>query len=193
MAGILGLEKKADIKNSYVFPAYGEMAERINSFDWSETSLGPIAEWSSKLLIAVENMVQSPAPSVILWGEDGTTIYNDAYSDFAGARHPELLGSRCEEARPEAAEFIQNVRKKCLKGESLSYQALPFKVYRNNRPEDIWMDLHCSPIRNASGKPAGVLIINMETTHYIKTEQALKESEERLRRIVEGSNPPLNG
>jgi len=33
-----------------------------------------------------ELIVHSPAPIVLLWGEDGYMIYNDAYSYFAGRR-----------------------------------------------------------------------------------------------------------
>ena len=50
-------------------------------------------------------MLQSPVPIVTLWGEDGVMIYNDAYSVFAGGRHPCLLGSKVREGWPEVADF----------------------------------------------------------------------------------------
>jgi hypothetical protein len=36
-------------------------------------------------------------------------IYNDAYSVFAGDRHPVLLGSKVLEGWPEVADFNANV------------------------------------------------------------------------------------
>ncbi len=33
----------------------------------------------------------------MLWGEPGIMIYDDAYAVFAGARHPQLLGSPVRE------------------------------------------------------------------------------------------------
>ena len=36
-------------------------------------------------------------------------IYNDAYSVFAGARHPVLFGSKVREGWPEVADFNDNV------------------------------------------------------------------------------------
>ena len=74
----------------------GDMAKRIRDYDWSQ-SLGPIAQWPQSLKTAVGLLVHSPTPIVLLWGEDGIMIYNDAYAQFAGRRHPELLGSKVRE------------------------------------------------------------------------------------------------
>jgi len=46
-------------------------------------------------------LLLSPTPIVLLWGERGTMIYNDAYSGFAGSRHPQLLGSDVRLGWPE--------------------------------------------------------------------------------------------
>ena len=35
-------------------------------------------------------------------------LYNDAYSVFAGGRHPHLLGSPVRQGWPEVAEFNDN-------------------------------------------------------------------------------------
>ena len=71
----------------------GETGELIRSFDWSRTSLGPIETWPQSLRTATAMLLASPVPIVMLWGPDGFMIYNDAYSVFAGGRHPQLLGS----------------------------------------------------------------------------------------------------
>jgi hypothetical protein len=43
-------------------------------------------------------------------------IYNDAYSHFAGKRHPTLLGSEVRKGRPEGADWNDNVIKVGLSG-----------------------------------------------------------------------------
>ncbi len=75
----------------------GEMGARIAAFDWSKTSLGPIGDWPQSLKTTTNLLLLSPVPIVLLWNEDGVMIYNDAYSGFAGARHPQLLGSKVRE------------------------------------------------------------------------------------------------
>jgi hypothetical protein len=84
-------------------PPSGEMGARIRSSDWSSTPLGPIDQWPQSLKSIVGFLVRSPLPIVLLWGPDGVMIYNDAYSAFAGGRHPRLLGSKVREGWPEVA------------------------------------------------------------------------------------------
>lgn len=165
----------------------GEMENRIRSFDWSVTSLGPIEMWPLCLKSAVNIVLQSLVPMIIVWEKEGWLIYNDAYSVFAGKRHPQLLGSKVEEGWPEVAEFNRNMLNAVLKGEKLSYQNQKLILYRNNVAEDVWMNLHYSPIMNDQGQPAGVLAIVFETTQGIlagkkqeEAEAALKTERQRL-------------
>ena len=129
----------------------GDMAHLIRAYDWSKTPLGPIHTWSGSMKTAVSIALHSPVPIVMLWGKDGTMIYNDAYSEFAGARHPALLGSAVEEGWPEAAEFNRNVLKQGFKGKTLSYKDLTLTLYRSGNAEDVTMDLNYSPVMDESG------------------------------------------
>ena len=159
----------------------GDMAHLIRAYDWSKTPLGPIHTWSGSMKTAVSIALHSPVPIVMLWGKDGTMIYNDAYSEFAGARHPALLGSAVEEGWPEAAEFNRNVLKQGFKGKTLSYKDLTLTLYRSGNAEDVTMDLNYSPVMDESGKPAGVMAIVVETTARVQAEKNQKEAEEALK------------
>ena len=75
------------------------------------TALGPIERWPQSLKTITGFLLRSPVPIVLLWGRDGVMIYNDAYSVFAGGRHPRLLGSKVREGWPEVADFNDNVMK----------------------------------------------------------------------------------
>src|ERR1700760_1882232 len=98
--------------NSDRFPfGGGEMGSLIQTRDWSGTSLGPISTWPQSLKTTVAILLRSPVPIVLLWGPDGIMIYNDAYSAFAGGRHPVLFGSKVREGWPEVADFNDNVMK----------------------------------------------------------------------------------
>jgi hypothetical protein len=134
----------------------GETGALIRAFDWSKTSLGPKSEWPQSLKTAVDILLQSPVPIVMLWGEDGIMIYNDAYSVFAGGRHPWLLGSKVLEGWAEVADFNANVMRVGLSGGTLAYRDQHLVLYRNGAPEDVWMDLDYSPVLDEEGEPAGV-------------------------------------
>src|ERR1700742_4542813 len=99
----------------------GEMGRLIAAYDWSKTSLGPISSWPQSLTSVVGTILRSPIAIVTLWNDDGVMIYNDAYSEFAGGRHPDLLGSKVREGWPEVADFNDNVMKVCFAGGTLDY------------------------------------------------------------------------
>ncbi|WP_330208246.1 MULTISPECIES: ATP-binding protein [Pseudomonas] len=162
----------------------GEMAQRIRAFDWSTTDLGPIGAWPSSLTSAVQLMLASPIPMVMLWGRAGYMIYNDSYSVFAGGRHPYLLGAPVELGWPEVADFNRNVVDTCLAGGTLSYRNLPLELLRDGRPEQVWMDLYYSPVAGDDQQPAGVLAIVVETTEHMISERLRQELTHNLEQRV---------
>ncbi|SUD92385.1 Blue-light-activated protein [Ralstonia mannitolilytica] len=163
----------------------GEMAQRVLAFDWSATELGPIDAWPHSLRAAVQMVLASPVPLVMLWGKHGYMIYNDAYAGFAGGRHPYLLGCPVELGWPEVADFNRHVMEVCLAGGTLSYRDKELVLLRNGRPEDVWMDLYYSPLPDDDGNPAGVLAIVVETTERVLTERERQAAEQSLRQLTE--------
>jgi PAS domain S-box-containing protein len=149
----------------------GECAELISAKDWSETALGPIERWPASLRNATALLLRSKVPIVMLWGDDGIMIYNDAYSHFAGGRHPLLLGSKVREGWPEVAAFNDHVMRIGLAGETLHYKDHELTLHRDGRPERVWMDLDYSPVLDEAGEPAGVICILAETTERVAAER----------------------
>ncbi len=162
----------------------GEMAQRIRAFDWSSTELGPIDQWPCSLSSAVQMLLASPMPMVMLWGQVGHMIYNDSYSVFAGGRHPYLLGTPVELGWPEVADFNRNVLDTCLAGGTLSYRNLPLELLRDGRPEQVWMDLYYSPVADDDQRPAGVMVMVIETTEHVKSERMRQELTHNLEQRV---------
>lgn len=172
-----------------LFPAGGgEMGDLIRNFDWSRTSIGPLDGWPQSLKTTTNLLLLSPVPIVLLWGEDGVMIYNDAYSEFAGQRHPSLLGSKVREGWPEVADFNDNIMKVGLAGGTLAYRDQELVLTRRGMPEAGWMDLDYSPVVDESGRPAGVIAIVVETTERVLSERQMRASEGRLRALVDASS-----
>jgi hypothetical protein len=126
----------------------GEMGRRIAAYDWGTTPLGPIASWSESLRAIVAFVVHSPVPLVMLWGDEGTMLYNDGYSIFAGDNHPRILGCPVREAWPEVADFNDNVMKVGLAGGTLAYQcaAAQPRIATGQLRAPAWMNLDYSPV-----------------------------------------------
>lgn len=158
----------------------GEMAERIRAHDWASTPLGPISDWPQSLKTATGLVVASPVPIVMLWGPQGVMIYNDAYSVFAGGRHPQLLGSNVLEGWPEVADFNAHVMNVGLAGGTLAYKDQELTLHRHGRPEQVWMNLDYWPVPGEDGKPAGVIATVVETTERVAAERLQAATNERL-------------
>jgi PAS domain S-box-containing protein len=164
----------------------GEMARLIGEFDWSLTPMGPIAGWPQVVKSTLALILRSPLPIVTLWGETGVMLYNDAYAEFAGARHPDILGMDVLDAWPEAIDWNRKVMETAFhRGETLSVQDLELMLYRNGIGEPVWMNLDYSPVPNEDGTPAAVIAIVVETTAKVRAEQRLSGERERLKRMFD--------
>jgi PAS domain S-box-containing protein len=159
-----------------------EIARLIEANDWSG-SLGPISKWPISLKTTVGLLIHSPVPIVLLWGDDGIMIYNDAYSVFAGRRHPRLLGSKVREGWPEVADFNDNVMKVGLSGRPLVYKNQELTLHRSGKPEQVWMNLDYSPVFDESGRPAGVIAIVVETTEKVLAGRRIEAEQQRQKQM----------
>lgn len=163
----------------------GEAARLIAGLDWGATPLGPIAGWSSSLRYVTAMIVRSTRPIMVLWGEQGIMIYNDAFARIAGARHPRLLGQGIREGWPEVADFNEHVLATVFAGRSLAYCDQELVVRRNGEPERVWADLDYSPLLDDHGEPAGVLAIVTETTERVLAEGRTVAQLDRLQTMFD--------
>ena len=162
----------------------GETGCLIAAHDWSKTSIGAIPSWPAPLRTALNLLLRSPVPIVMLWNEDGVMLYNDAYSVFAGGRHPQLLGSRVREGWPEVADFNDNVMRVGLAGGTLQYKDQQLSLARRGKLEPAWMNLDYSPVLDENGKPAGVIAVVVETTERVLAERRAGEERARLQSML---------
>ena len=129
--------------------------------------------------------LSSPAPIVLLWGPQGTMIYNDPYGNFAGKRHPDLLGQDVRKAWPEAIDLNDKVMRVVMAGGSLRFKDQELVLNRCGSPEVCWIDLDYSPIYDEEGVPRGVIAIVVETTDRVLADRALQGERLRLATLFE--------
>jgi len=156
----------------------------LNEFDWAANPLGPIPDWPQSLKGAVRVMMAASTPMAMLIGPDGILVYNQAYAEFAGNRHPAIFGLPVAEAWPEIADFNRHKVEMGLRGESLILRDQELVLNRHGRLESGWMNLHYSPVLDEAGAPMGTLCIVHETTgHVIMAEERELVSQELSHRI----------
>ena len=163
--------------------APGAMGTLIAAFDWSRTALGPLADWPETLTTLLSLMLRSPVPMKLLWGTEGLMLYNDSYAAFAGARHPRILGQPAREAWPEAQAFNEHLLAQCLAGHALSFKDQEFVLPLADAPEQVWVNVDCSPVLDAAGTPVGAVAIVVDTSAKVRAERRVSSERERLQRM----------
>lgn len=114
------------------FPvADSPVAALIRAHAWSATPLGPVADWPASLRVTVDNMLMAPTPKFVVWSDALTLVYNDAYIQILGAKHPAALGQPMHTVWPEVWHDVAGLVKRALSGESLYCENMPFRLDRD--------------------------------------------------------------
>ena len=166
------------------FEGGGEMRARARAFDWSATSLGPVAAWSSTLATAVRMCMESPFPFNLWCGPDKLLIYNDAYRRVLGSKHPDALGRPGLEVWAEIREAVEPMFAHIDAGGAPIYaEDAPFVMSRagdGKAGELAYFTFGLSAIREPTGQIVGYFNPATETTRRIHAEKALAATTRRL-------------
>ncbi|WP_252088593.1 ATP-binding protein [Pseudomonas sp. MWU13-3659] len=151
----------------------GLMAERIRTHDWAATPLGPLDTWPDVLRTAVALCLASRFPQAVLWGDQLTTLHNDAFSAILGEK-PFALGRPFSEVWQEAWSEISHLAERALAGEAVYIEDFPLLIERHGNPERAYFTFCYSPIRDHEGKVVGMLDTVTETTTNVVANHRLK-------------------
>jgi len=163
----------------------GEMGERIRQKDWSTSSIGLPTTWPPSLRTATSILLNSQFPMFLWWGPDLITIYNDAYINIAGEKHPQLLGASGREMWAEIWDVIGPLADTVMnKGQSSWSEDQPLYLNRHGYIEETYFTFSYSPIPNEDGKIGGLFCACTETTEKVLAARRIKESEQNLRNII---------
>ena len=103
---------------------HGEMARLIRAHDWTSTALGPSNAWPAQLKALVQVILGSREPMFVAWGPELGFIYNDAYAEILGTKHPAALGARFRDIWNEIWVDILPLIDRAMAGEASYREAL---------------------------------------------------------------------
>ena len=152
----------------------GTMGSLIRSMDWSKTPLGPVEAWPQSLKTSVSICLNSRFPVLIWWGPELVKIYNDAYVELIGSKHPKALGCPGREVWPEIWVTIGPMLEGVMeRGEATWADDLLLMLERNGYAEECYFTFSYSPIRDESGGIGGIFTPVVETTEKVVGERRL--------------------
>ena len=162
----------------------GEMGVRMQAHDWSRSPLGPLEAWPAPLRMTVSLMLNSAFPMFIAWGQELGFIYNDAYAEILGNKHPAALGCPFEVIWSEIWSDINPLVQRAMAGEATFLADLPLRMMRRGHYEDTWFTFSYSPIREEDGRVAGMFCCCVETTAGVQSQADLADLNIDLERQV---------
>lgn len=160
----------------------GELGRLIREKDWTKTTVGDPSEWPQSLRTTISIILNSKFPMFLFWGPELVCFYNDAYRPSLGndGKHPHILGGKAEDYWQEIMHIIRPLIDQVLTtGESTWSEDQLIPIYRNGKIEDVYWTFSYSPVKDESGKPAGVFVTCTETTAQVLAMKSLEESNSR--------------
>lgn len=152
----------------------GEMGSRMRAMDWTKSPLGPPNGWSQALKTSVRIMLTSRQPMFVWWGKDLINLYNDAYRDILGGKHPQALGQPAATVWQEIWDQVGPRAQSAMLGNEGTYdEALLLIMERHGYPEETYYTFSYSPVPNDAGTTGGILCANTNDTQRIIGERQL--------------------
>lgn len=145
------------------------------TFDWSSTLLGPMDEWSYELRVTSNLIMGSPHPACLFWGPDFVCIYNEAYVELAGQKHPKLMGQRYEDGWAEVAPSILPTFRSAMNcGQATMKHDNRLFLNRNGFLEETVFSWSVVPIIGREGDVVGLYNAAFESTLRSVTERRMR-------------------
>lgn len=168
----------------------GKMGELIRAFDWSQTSLGDIEDWSPGLRNTVALILNNRFPMLLWWGSEYISIYNDAYIPVLGTKHPWGLGKAVKECWSEIWDILQPLIDRPFGGgEATWMDDISLLINRKNFTEETHFTIAYSPVPDATaaGGIGGVLATVNEISESViekRQMETLKELGKNLSSVL---------
>ncbi len=161
------------------------MGQLLRSHDWERSPLGPPATWTRELQTIVDLMLGSKFPMFVAYGPQLGLLYNDAYAEVLGAKHPASLGRRFEEVWSEIWDEILPIIEDAMQGRSTFHENLPLEMNRKGYLEKTWFTFSYSPVRDEAGLVRGMFCACTETTDQVLAELQLAAQHQRMRQMFQ--------
>jgi hypothetical protein len=125
----------------------GKVGALMRSHDWATSPLGDPATWPQSLRPVVGLLLESRFPMFVAWGKELGFLYNDAYADILGEKHPRALGRRFADIWSEIWPDISPLIASAMAGEATYREDLPLIMNRHGFDEQTWFTFSYSPVR----------------------------------------------
>lgn len=162
----------------------GDAGALMRRIEWASTPFGPPEAWPQSLRSAVSICLGTNFPIALYWGPELALVYNDAWSDIPGEKHPWAMGRPGREVWPEIWDAIGPLFESVQQtGEGVWQEDQLLPMNRHGYTEECYFNFTFSPIRGENGTVEGIFNAVVETTYRVieeRRERTLRELAERI-------------
>jgi|GEM_PF-668035 len=184
----MSLMENPGVSNSFPFPGDSAAHALLREHDWSRSPLGPPQDWAPALKTAVRMALSSGFPMFVAWGRELRMIYNAAYAEILGGRHPQAFGQPLRAIWGDADGVLDTLLDLAAAGSGLYCENTPLMVAREGHEDRLWLSFSLSPLQDDAGTDAGFYGICTETTGQVlaqRRQSLLLELADALRELSE--------
>ena len=139
-------------------PDHDTSARSTASYDWSATALGDAARWPLPLRLCSDLLLNSPLPTLLVWGAETILVFNEAYAALAGPGYGRVPGGSVPSVLPPPLAVAGKALEAAWRGEAVVTQDTALTFRRLDGIHEARFDLRLSPVRDESGAVRGVLL-----------------------------------
>ncbi|OYD82918.1 hypothetical protein CHT98_18700 (plasmid) [Azospirillum brasilense] len=161
----------------------GETGALMRAHNWTASPLGPPEHWAMPLRTLVSVMLGSRQPMFVAWGPTQTLLYNDAYAEILGRKHPEALGRPFLDVWSEIRNDLTPIVEQAYAGRAVHMDDITLLMHRKGYPEETHFAFSYTPVRDETGAVAGFFCPCIETTEEVFAKQRLAAESNRLREL----------
>lgn len=159
--------------------------ELLRSVVWSRGGLDEPASWPAGLSGVVRTVLSGAVPMALALGPQFLLVYNDAYADLIGGKHPDAFGCPAAEALsenwdvPGHGDVVERVYRT---GEPFveSQTRLPLRRSADDPVQMVLFSRAYTPVRADDGTILGVLTVISELTEVARALSGVAELSARL-------------
>ncbi|MEP0890484.1 ATP-binding protein [Leptolyngbya sp. FACHB-8] len=147
----------------------------MQALDWAETPAGSVESWSQSLKSTVRTLLGSRYPMILLWEQELIQIYNDAYINLIGTKHPYALGRSIRDTQAESWDVIgPMITEVMTTGIPNWVEDQMLAVNRSGYNEEAHFSLSYSAVEDDAGVIRGMLCVCSEVTQQVLGERRLR-------------------
>ncbi|KAH6644071.1 hypothetical protein C7974DRAFT_13853 [Boeremia exigua] len=148
--------------------------EWMRQYDWASSPVGPVDEWPVALRHTCELALATSDPINIVWGDECTLLYNQAYSGIVGDKHPRAMGRPLKENFPQWPEYHRMFDEMKRTGQYVEQEKQRRILVRDGISQECFFSFLLAPILDADGFVVGYTTRIIERTRQIVSERRIQ-------------------